>query len=60
MLIKGEEVTIEGDTLCVIITRNGPVLEVEHSQDDEELYNLETIAILEKDQVSFDFDPYST
>ena len=60
MLIKGEVVNIEGDNLCSTITNKGSVLEVEHSQDDEELYNLETIAILEKDQASFDFDPCST
>jgi len=34
-------------------------LEVEHSRNDEELYNFKAIAVLEKDQAPFDFDPRS-
>jgi len=59
MLIRGEVVSIEGDTLRAIITNKERVLEVAHSRTNEELCNFETITILEKDQALFDFDPYS-
>jgi len=37
----------------------GPDAEIEHGHDDEELYNFEMMVVLEKDKVTFDFDPYS-
>jgi len=52
ILIKGKVVTIKGDNQCATITNKGPILEVELNQNDEELYNFETIAVLEKDQAS--------
>ena len=45
--------------LCATTTNGGLVLEIEHNGHDKELYNCETIAALEKDQVPFDFDPDS-
>ena len=59
MLIKEEEITIEGDSLSATIIIEGVVLEVEHSRNDEKLNNFEKMAILEKDQAPFDFNPYS-
>jgi len=42
--------------LHVIITNKGSVLEIEHNHNDKELYNLEIMAVLEKDQAPFNFD----
>ena len=50
---------IKDDDLCATITKKGPVLVIEHNHNSEELYNFETVAILKKDQVPFDFDCYS-
>jgi len=58
MLIKGHVVTIEGNNLCATITNKGPVLEIQHDCNEEELYYFEIVAVLEKDQVPFEFDPY--
>ena len=58
MLTMVKVVTIEGDHLCATIANQNLVLEVGHGRNDEELYNFETIAILEKDQALFDFNPY--
>ena len=58
MLIKRQVVTIEGDNLCAIITNKGPVLEIGHNHNYEELYNFETIITLKKDPAPFDFYPY--
>ncbi|KAJ8422214.1 hypothetical protein Cgig2_032931 [Carnegiea gigantea] len=59
ILIKGHVITIEEDNLCVTITNKGLVLEVEYNRNDEELYNFETMAFLEKDKAPLDFDPGS-
>jgi len=59
MLVKGTILTIEGDNLRAIITYKGPILGIEHKCDDEELYNFDTIAMLEKNKVPVDFDSYS-
>ena len=37
MLIKGKMITIEGNSLCAMITKKGHVLEIEYNCDDEEL-----------------------
>ena len=55
---KGEVVLVEGDNLCSMITSEGLVLEMEYDCYDEELYNFEIAAALEKDKAPFDFDPY--
>ena len=50
--------TIKGDNLWAIITNKWLVLEIEHNCNEEELYNFETMVVLEKDRAR-DFDPYS-
>ena len=48
ILIKGEVVTIEGDSPCATISNKRPLLKVEHNKNDEELYKFEIIGFLEK------------
>ena len=59
MIMKGEVVIAEGDRLYDMITNKGPVPEIEHHHDDEELYNFKTVMALEKDKAAFGSDPYS-
>ena len=59
MLIKGQVVTIEGNDLCATIINKGIVLEIGYTSDDKELNSSEIVAILGKDQATFDFDPNS-
>lgn len=40
--------TIKGDNLRAAITNKEPVLEIEYDRNDEELYNFETVVVLEK------------
>ena len=51
--------TIEGDNLGAMITSKGLLLEIKHDRDNEEFYNFEIVAALEKDKASFNFDLYS-
>ena len=59
MLIKGQVVTIKKDDPCAIITNKAPVLEIEHNRNDEELYNFETVEVLEQNKAPYEFDPYA-
>ena len=59
MLTKGNMLTIEADNLCITITDKWPELETKHGHNHKELYNFETVFVLEKDKTPFDFDPYS-
>lgn len=59
MLIKGHVITAERDDLCATVTNKGLVLEIDHTYDDVELCNFETVVVLGKDQAPFGFDPYS-
>jgi len=40
---------IEGVNLHATMANNRPVLEMEHTYDDKEIYNSEMIAVLEED-----------
>ena len=40
MLIKEQTITIKGNDLYTTITNKKPVLEIEYTRDDQELYNL--------------------
>ena len=51
--------TIEGDGLYATITDKGPVPEIEHNHNEEELYNFEMVAVSKKEKNSLKFDPYS-
>ena len=44
-------VTIKGDNLYVTTTNKGLELEIKHESDDNELYNFEIVAGLEKNQL---------
>ena len=57
-LIKGYVITIEGDNFCVAIGNKGPVLEIRHDRNDEEVYNFERMIVLKQDLGPFDFHPY--
>jgi len=59
MLIKGEVVFVEGDSLCAMIISKGTVLEMEYDRNDKELYNFKTGETLKKHKAPFDFDPFS-
>ena len=59
MLIKGKVIIIQRDNLCDMITHRELLLEIDHNYNDKELYNFETMAVLEKDKAPFEFDPYS-
>ena len=59
MLVKGHIGTIEEDDRCATITNKGLPLEIEPTHDDEELYNIEMVVGLGKDQAPFDFNPHS-
>jgi len=59
MLIKGEVVIIEGDNLCAKNRIKGLVKKIERDYDDEEFYNLEMVATLEKDKTPLNFNAYS-
>ena len=39
--------------------KQGASIGIEHNCNDEEIYNFETMSILENDKAPFDFDPYS-
>ena len=49
MLVNSKVMTITGDSLYAIVTNKGPVLEIERNHHNEKLYNLEMVAVLEKD-----------
>jgi len=51
-------VTTKRDNLCGTITNVGSVLEIKHNHKDDELYNFEIVAILEKDIALFNFYLY--
>jgi len=51
--------TIKRDNLSITMTNEGPVLEIEHNHNHEELYNLETITISRVGKALFSFVPYS-
>ena len=53
---KRQVAAIKGENLCAMIPNKGSVLEIEHNHNDKELYNLEIMAVLEKDQAPFNFD----
>jgi len=55
---KRQVAAIKGENLCAMIPNKGSVLEIEHNYNDEELYNIKTVAVYEKHQTPFDFDAY--
>lgn len=45
--------------MCATIINKGSVPEIEYDYNNEELYNFEIVAVLERERAPFDFNPYS-